>query len=441
MGQKQTFFQILLLVAFGTMAVGGVLYLAIYDNSDGYVAGDFSVTIWGPPFKDEAVKKILGELVKEEDNSIYANVSYVEKHPATIYSDILESIATGNSPDIVIISSEDLLALKNKILPISFETLPKSSFYEQWVEGSDVFMLEDATYARPFLVDPLVMYWNRDIFTNEAIATPPKDWDTFVAVAPRLSKIISGSELVQSAVAFGEYDNVLHAKEILSALFMQTGARIVDENVRGFTTHIETTRNLNTDTAMSFYTSFSNPVKKVYSWNKTFDRSREAFAADKVAMYMGFISEEDIIANELNPNLNFGMAVLPQSNNTKTSVTFGNFYGIAVLKNGSNPRNANTIAVNLASAAIASRVAEVADLPPVHLDLLSTIDPLDANSKVKLQSAIMSRAWLEPAPRSSVETSFKSAINDVVAGSVTPEMGVNVLGKDIEALLKQYKKN
>ncbi len=440
MEQQQTFFQIFLLILFGVMAVGGVLYLAFFKYDNGGGTETYPIVIWGPPFKNRAINEVLSTFAKEEDNGAYLDITYVEKHPDTMYSDILESIASGNSPDLVILSSTDLLALKNKILPLSFETLPMSSFSETWIEGANVFVLSDGIYARPFLVDPLVMFWNRNIFTNEAIAQPPSDWDTFVDMTPRLSKITGGSELVQSAVAFGEYDNVLHAKEIVSALFMQTGADVVEQDAgnNNFVSDIAS-QSSNTSAAMTFYTSFSNPVKKVYSWNKTFDRSREAFAADKVAMYVGFASEETTLT-EINPNLNFSIAILPQSNNTNTSLTYGNFYGIAILKNSAHPSYANYIAAKLATAASVAEVSELTGLPSVRLDLLSTIDPVDPYSKVKQQSAIMSHTWLEPAPNSSVDTLFESAINDVVAGSVTPTASLNVLNLDLNALLEQYNK-
>ena len=238
------------------------------------------------------MNKIFTDLRK--DNESFKLVSYVEKNPLTLYGDLLEAIATGNSPDLVLMNSSGLLPLRNKLYPISFQTFPLQNFRDTYVEGGDIFVLNDGIYALPLYVDPLVLYWNKDIFTKEAIAQVPKDWDTFVQLVPRLSKIIGGSDLVQSGIAFGEYDNVLHAKEIVSALLMQTGVSIVSQSsVGSFVSDISGgNSSLKPSLALTFYTSFSNPIKTVYSWNKTFDRSREAFAANKVAMYAGFVSEE-----------------------------------------------------------------------------------------------------------------------------------------------------
>ena len=396
---SQNVFQIGLLVIFGVMAVVGVIALAMNKNSNNGESIESPVVIWGPPLMDRAMYTVL-DVLKKNDES-FGKVSYVEKNPNTIYGDLLEAIATGNSPDLVLMNSSGLLPLKNKLYPISFETMPLQNFYDTYVAGSSVFVLSDGIYALPLFVDPLVLYWNRDIFTKAAIAQVPQDWDTFVQLVPRLSTIVGGADLVQSGVAFGEYDNVLHAKEILSALMMQTGVSMV---VQGDNDHFTSDISSSVDTtksavALRFYTSFSNPVKTVYSWNKTFDRSREAFAANKVAMYAGFVSEEAVLT-EINPNLNFGMAILPQSTNTHKSLTYGKFYGIAVLRASRNPQTALAIARILSDGSIAKMLAQEAGLPSARRDVLTEVNGTDPFGHTKNQSAIMSRSWIEPAPQS-----------------------------------------
>ena len=37
------------------------------------------------------------------------------------------------------------------------------------------------------MADPLVMYWNQDIFTSSGIAQPPKTWTEFLSIIPELS--------------------------------------------------------------------------------------------------------------------------------------------------------------------------------------------------------------------------------------------------------------
>lgn len=440
MGDKLHFFQLGVLMVFGVLAVIGMVVISTHKNSGGSQTIRIPIVIWGPPLGENVMKNVLDGL--KRDNESFEKVSYVEKNPVTLYSDLLEAIATGNGPDLVILNSSGLLPLRNKLYPISFDTVPLSTFRSAFIEGSEIFVLSDATYALPLLVDPLVLFWNRDIYAAAGIAEVPKDWVTFSLLVPRLSKLVRGSDLVQSGVAFGEYDNVMHAKEILSALFMQTGATIVHQ--AGVDNAFMTDLGLanaesKSSLALSFYTSFSNPLRTVYSWNKTFDRSREAFAANKVAMYAGFVSEEPILY-QINPNLNFDVALWPQLEGSHFSLTYGKFYGVGVLKSSQNTDQALFVAQTLASSLVASKLSELTGLPSARRDVLSKLDTSDPFSNTKAQSALMARSWLEPAPQSEVNSIFARAINNVVSGITAAEMGTGQAAAELEVLLDQYNK-
>ena len=434
---KENIFQIALLVVFGFFAVTGVLFLAFFRGQGTAAPITSQVVVWGPPFYGNAFTQSLREA--GDDNPVFKNITYVVKNPATLYGDLLEAIASGRSPDLVILNSTGVLSLRNKLFPIPFSALPKSVYEETYIDGAKVFMLNDGIYAYPLLVDPLVLYWNKHLFANAAIPSAPRDWESFVQLVPKLSMITDGANLTQSAVAFGEFDNVLHAKEIVSTLFMQLGYSIVAQRDRGFYSDLtETKENARAESALTFYTAFSSPVRRnYYSWNKTFDRSREAFAANRVAMYGGFVSEERLLG-EINPNLNYGMAVWPQSSNSYFSVTYGNFHGVGVLRSSRNPQDAMIAANLLSGHQFTSILSKNSLLPPVRKSSLALENQTDPHHRVKVQSAIISKSWLEPAPKSSTERIFQTAINNVVAGSRSPSAAVQAMRAELEALLRDY---
>lgn len=441
MGDKLRFFQFGILILFGILAFIGVVVIATNTKEKSGTELRTSVVIWGPPLGEYSMNTFL-EIQKQSD-SFFEKVIFVEKNPATLHGDLLEAIATGKSPDLVILTPSELLPLKNKLYPIPFETIPLATFRNDYVEGAEIFILPDAIYALPLLIDPLVLYWNRDLYAAEGVVQVPKDWDTFVQITPRFSTIVGAGDLVQSAIAFGEYDNVLHAKEILSALYMQTGAKMVRQGDAGQKFYsdlnsVAATGEYNTYAlALQFFTSFSNPNKKVYSWNKTFDRSREAFAANKVAMYIGFVSEQKVLS-AINPNLNFDAALMPQLKNAHFSATYGNFYAIGVLKASRNQAEALYVAQVLANSANAKVLSELSGLPSARRGVLALQDVTDPLSNIKLQSALMARAWLEPAPQSEVSDFFRQAINDVVSGKNGPEAGTTQIAIDLNVLLEEY---
>lgn len=432
-------FQLVLLGLFAVAAVLGVIFLATTpDEKEVGAVPIAQITIWGPPFTAGSMQSLINALKKE--HGALSKTKYVEKNPFTMYGDLIEAIAVGKGPDLILLDSSGLLPLKNKIYPISFEVYPLRQYRDTFVEGSELFVLDDGIYALPLVVDPLVLYWNRDLFTNAVVAQVPKEWATFVQIVPRLSVIQDGADLTQSAIAFGEYENVMHAKEILSALFMQTGSELVTVRNGKFIADLRSGRESGTDPllAMQFYTDFSNPLKVVYSWNKTFTRSREAFAANKVAMYAGPASEVPLLV-EINPNLNFDISVWPQSVTGKNRLTYGHFYGMAIVRSSANIAAAYQVAQILTSAGAAAEVTAVTGLPTVRRDMLSAA-PEDPFASVIAQSAMISRSWLEPAGHGVIDDIFSRLVNNIVAGNKTIEKALSSVDNELNVLLEEYNK-
>lgn len=438
MGDKQSIFQIVLLFVFGFLAVGGVIVLALYQNDNDSVTIT-PVTIWGPPWTGEiSPSDALSGL--SDSSRVFEKVTYVVKNPQSLYADVLSAIATGRAPDMVIIDQDSFLSLKDILQPISYEEVPMRTFRTTFAEGTELFTNSDGVYAIPLSVDPLILFWNRDLFTNAAIAQVPEDWDTFVRTVPRLANIEGGSTLTQAGVAFGEYDNVLHANEILSALMFQLGNPIVRTNGNEYESVLRSGIQDASDDptkAIQFYTDFANPVKQVYAWNKTFSRSREAFAANKVALYAGFASEVPTLY-KINPNLNFDVSLWPQSTARTNKVTYGKVYGIARLKATRNQARAAGVMTSLGSRNSANMWRQVTALPSARRDLLNGA-PDDPFEDVLVRSAIMARSWPEPVGGgTATDDIFRTMINTITSGSQTPSAALTVANEDLEALLEVH---
>ncbi|MBP9760375.1 MAG: extracellular solute-binding protein [Candidatus Pacebacteria bacterium] len=430
-GSQQSIFQFALLGIFVVLAVGGVALLAMYKTKTSNVI-TYPITIWGPTFMGEDVPTMLRDL--EEKDQKFSKITYVAKNPFTLYGDILEAIATGKAPDLVVLDQSSLLSLKNKLQPVPYTSYPLRTYRDTFVEGAEVFAQPEGIYAFPFAVDPIILYWNRDLFTNAGIAQVPQDWDTFVKLVPTLSKIVGGADLVQSAIAFGEYENVLHAKEIMSALLLQTGTTITQYDGQEYKS---TLKGSSGELALTFYTDFSNPIKNVYSWNKTFDRSREAFAANKVAMYAGFASELSILP-QINPNLNFDITLFPQSISHTNQVTYGKFYGIALLSSSPYKNRAYEVVQLLSSKLATADWQKATLLPSTRRDSLVE-DPNSPYSHTMVRSAIIARSWLEPG-RNDTDNLFRQLINDVVTGKGSPSTSLGRVHDEMDVLLSGYAK-
>jgi ABC-type glycerol-3-phosphate transport system substrate-binding protein len=230
----------------------------------------------------------------------------------------------------------------------------------------------------------------------------------------------------RSAVAMGTWGNVANAKALLSALMMQSGDFITGRNEEGALT---ATLGVRPDSAavppaseaLRFYTDFANPSKTTYSWNRSLPNSYDAFTSGEAAMYFGFASEYRSIA-ERNPNLRFGVAVLPQLKGASASITSGAMQGLAVARGARNPGGALTVAQKLTTAASAAAVAQALGLPPVRRDV-GTDTSASAASAVFVQSALISRSWADP-NAAATDGIFESMIESVSSGRSTPEQAV-----------------
>jgi ABC-type glycerol-3-phosphate transport system substrate-binding protein len=433
--ETQKLFQYALVGIFIAFAVIGTIFLATTRSGDSG-RSNVTITIWGPPLFTDDAQRVFSVLTGDPESPLH-KVEYVTKHPDTLYAEAVEAMATDRGPDIIIYDAGMLLSIRDKLYGITYETYPMRTFRDTFVEGAEVFALQDGIYALPLFVDPLVLFWNRNSFTDAAVAQVPRDWNTFVATVPRLTRIVDGATVVRSGIAFGEHENVLHAKEILVSLIMQTGNALVKEEEVGYRSMLHTE---NTATppalALRFYTDFANPVKTVYSWNNTFPVSRDAFAAGDVAMYVGFASEVRLIA-EMNPNLNFDIAPLPQSATGMNQATYGTFYGGGVLKTSRNPNEAFMVLQELTTPAVTAHLATHSLMAPVRRDMLVP-DPADARSEVLVRSAIIAKTWLEPRLSGMTDEYVGAAIRAVVTGQETPQVAVEKLNRNLQVLLDSY---
>ena len=123
------------------------------------------------------------------------------------------------------------------------------------------------------------------MFASVGLAQAPATWENLVVnVVPSITITDNNRNVIQSALAFGEFRNVTHAKDILMLLALQSGSKMVYENERGYVIDINQSTVPRArpplEAALQFYTDFSNVNSPVYSWNR-------AMANDKNAFYRG----------------------------------------------------------------------------------------------------------------------------------------------------------
>lgn len=414
-------FQLFVTTLFIAFTIFGVGVFALFGGALGG-GGVGAVTVWGT--EDKEIVTLLIDNLRAQDKSLQ-DVTYVEKEDATYRSELLNAMASGRGPDLFIVAQSDMNAFSDKVIPISYNTVSQSTFISSYVDMGQVFLTSYGALALPFTIDPLVMYWNRDLFAGAGISQTPRSWNEFLNLAPKITSLDATKSVTRSAVALGEWGNVVHAKEILAALFMQAGDNIV---VRGSNDALQSVFGLVTEasatspaeSALRFYTEFANPSKTTYSWNKSLPRSDSAFVSGQLAVYFGFASEYPSMG-ERNPNLRFGVAVVPQLS-AGTRITSGKLTGLAIPRTSHNVNGAILVAQKLSSKEAAAALFTATGFPPVRRDLA-----LDTSSSAVaatfVDSALIARGWQDPEPTGTSEI-FKTMIESVVSGRSDPATAV-----------------
>ncbi len=434
MNQKLSPFQIVLLGLMVVAIVGGVIVFATKRNKS--AESKIPIDVWGT-VPQEIMSNYQLKLNEDQEENI-VNIIYKEISADTFENELIEALASDSGPDAVILDDEMLLKHENKLFLISYEYYSQKQFKDNFIESGEVLLRKDGFLGFPITVDPLVLYWNRTMLNNEGITNPPKYWDDLLSLVPRIVKKDSSGNISRSAVAFGEYENVSNAKSMLIALIQQAGNNIIFRDLVENNYYANLSDKFGfaqrpADAALNFYTQFANPTKDVYSWNKSMPNSRELFISGDLAFYFGLASERKEIIQK-NPNLNFDVAILPQSRSSAENSTVGKMRFIAILNKSQKIANAFSTITNMAGPQSIELLSNVMQVAPIRRDV-SVDFTSQSHMDVFHKSALISRVFLDP---NKIETNqiFKKMIESVMIGSQSVSQSVDRANLELETLFK-----
>lgn len=409
-------FQIVFIAVFAILAFVGLFMFANFSGFGGGKAVVGNVTIWGTLPADQMQDGVRDLISAHKE---YGSVRYVAKPAETFETDLAEAIASGTGPDLIVITQEQLLSQLNKITLIPFKSIPERTYKDSYVPIFNNFLTGEGTYGVPFVVDPLVLYYNRTMLESAGIAEPPSTWEAVTGLSALLTRKLPDQTLQKSLVAFGEYENVTNARALVSLLLLQSGAPITTSTNTGVRAALATAPTAGSfgttpaESALNFYTQFANPTKTVYSWNRSMQPARQAFLAGDVALYPGFASERALLSAG-NPNLNFDMSRMPQPETSDKRVTYGLGYVFAIPKASKNTSGAFQTAMAIAGKDVAPSFAGYLGMAPaLRGSLKAPAD--DAYGPVFFPEALVASGWLSPAPKT-IDTIFSTMIGNITTG-------------------------
>lgn len=428
-------------ILIGVSVVAIVIAVVMFSTFRGSSSGSTNGTtiVWGT-FAESKFEEGLKLL--EANGSDVEGITYIEKDSETIEADLLKAMAEGKGPDLVILNEKQVIANQKRMQAVPFKSFPLRDYQDMFLEESSLLISKDGLIGFPFLIDPLVMYYNKDLLSNAGYSKPPQTWTEVLAIAPELTSKDSSFNISKSTIALGSFDNINNAKDIYWMLVLQAGNPVIkrDDEVKNqeevyksiFTENLNFTLNP-AYAATNFFTQFSNPTKTVYSWNRSLPNSQNAFVAGDLAFYIGKASELDTI-KRLNPNLNFDVALVPQSQSSTRKVTYGAMSTLLIPRDARNLRGATATVGLLTSKSAQTIFAREFGVASVRKDSLSVSDAANPYEAVFNKSAVMAQGILEP-DASKTSAIIKELIDSIVSGQYEVSSAVEKADEKISLLL------
>lgn len=372
---KNNSFQTILITVFIIAFIGAILIFSGVigtgsSSNNQKITG--TVTIWGI-YGQEIVQPYFDQINAQ---NLDLTINYVQKNAETFQGDLIEAIADGRSPDIVMTDSEHIFSFKDKLYTIPFATYNERLYRDSFIDGASLFLSQEGVLAVPLLVDPLVVYYNKNLLAGQNYVVPPTTWTGLVQSLPRFVRKDPRGVITQTAVGMGESDNINHFKDILSALFLQTGNSIVSldattgsYNERLSFAQSDSEKELGTAKALDFYTSFANQAGTSFSWTRTLPSSLDMFLSGRSAFYIGRAGELFSIQSR-NPNLSFDVSTIFQADGSTRPVTFGLYSGAAIVKSTTNFPAAYSVLGSITTKEFTEYLSSATSLPSARRDLL-----------------------------------------------------------------------
>lgn len=410
-------FQIALYFGFGILFIVAIFLLNSVTLGDNSAEQTGSVAIWGT-LDNSVIQSQIATIRGDDEDERFRNVTYRQIDEEEFDSVLVNAIAEGRQPDAIILPHTKLVLHRNKLLPIGYDVFPRRDFQDTYTDAFAIFTRSDGLYALPLAVDPLMMYWNRDIFSSNGLADPPRTWETLTnTTVPTVVRRDVQRRISVSPIAFGHYNNVHNAYSTLSMLLLQGGSSMVQENSGTYQVALNQSQTGSSDplsTGLEFYLRFGDSGNTAYSWSRTKQLDTNEFIAGNLALYFAHGSEYSSLRRQ-NPNLNFDVAEVPQAEIATTKRTYGNVYGLSILRTSDNQNGAYAIATTLTNPRNAKSLADTLEMAPPHRTSINAGNPSPAMQAV-YTSSLFARGWLNPAGSDEL---FQQTVEDLQSGRNT----------------------
>ena len=200
--------------------------------------------------------------------------------------------------------------------------LTPKAFFPELIEP---LRIGDRVFVLHMTVDPVMLYYNADMFAQRGVAPPTAEW--------------IWDDLVQAAVQFAQPNTIppIYGLLVLDALpfIYQNGGSLVDDPL---TPTRFTLDSPDTVEALEWFVDLETFYNVTPSYEEVMRHPARAFTMvleGRVAMWVSNMSFRNYVSAETIWPFQWGVAPLPQG---RYRATVGSVEGIAILKNTTHPR-------------------------------------------------------------------------------------------------------
>lgn len=416
--------QIYIFIGIGAVLIFVILIFAgIIPGLPGAETKPASITLWG--FQEPKQWEQIFQAYKEIRPNIA--ISYQQKKEESFEQDLLNALARGQYPDIVTFPSEYLQRQGDKIALAPVGLITERGLQEIYLDAAKTFWVPSQQTARaiPLYGDALVLYSNKALLTKSFIPSVPKTWDELVEMSKKITVKDASGSISVSGVALGRARNINNAPDIVSTLLLQFGDPMTDDRGQlkiGTIVPQSNVRVNPAESALRFFTDFANPAKSTYSWSFALPEAQDFFITGKLAFYIGYMNEYDIIRAK-NPHLDFVVSLIPQLTGAQRPITGGSLKLLAVPRAARNPIHAWDFIRFATEPAQTVLFANATNTVVPRRDIFATYQN-EAVRSIFAQSLLALKLWDNPSP-SSVDIAFRDMIEDIALGRRTILEAIN----------------
>jgi len=333
-----------------------------------------TLTFWNLYDDKEVFKGAIQQFEKKPRDDVKVKINYQEFTNEEKYEEYLMSkLAEGDGPDIFAMHYSWLPRHQKKIAPMPESTGMNPEIFRNTFQdvAAKVLIRKDEVagleriYGLPLYIDTLALYYNKNLFKlllPEDKNKPGETWEEIKAQVVHIKQEDPNSleRFKVTGIAMGRSDNIRHAVDILSMLFLQEGVELVDSAKKKITLN----EGDSAKKAMELFKSFEYGSTSIQeNWNQLitalYPKEQElgAFVRGKVGMIFGFSTtyqelEDLITAHEKErggtpiKSSDIGIIEVPQpksqanrdEGNGEFAVTLADFYPLTVSASSSDQK-------------------------------------------------------------------------------------------------------